>query len=190
MYYTSDGPCLSSPAGEKVPGYAPTAPGTGKPRHGNNRVADASPRNFNLLIGLVNIERHFAHEVAWPVFRNASTFVPTEGETGGEKSKHSMENLQSFAVNASLVVLGLSFFLTMIRVVIGPTTPDRVVALDLISSLVIGFISVFCIHVNAKIYLNATIVLALVSFLSVIAIARYVERPRQEHLDNREDDDG
>ncbi len=97
-----------------------------------------------------------------------------------------MENLLSFAINISLWTMGLSFFLAMIRVVIGPTTPDRVVALDLISYLVIGFITIYCIRAGLEIYLNATIVLALVSFLSVIAIARYVERPKQEHLDNRE----
>ncbi len=100
-----------------------------------------------------------------------------------------MEGLLSVAVHISLLAMGLSFFLAMSRLVKGPTTPDRVVALDLISSLVIGFITVYCIRVDNPIYLNATIILALVSFLSVIAIARYVERPRQEHLDHRERED-
>lgn len=90
----------------------------------------------------------------------------------------------SFAKFASLILISVSFFLSMGRVIIGPSTPDRIVAMDLISMLVIGFVSVFCIEIEQEVYLNATIILALVSFLSVIAIARYVERPRQEALDD------
>lgn len=89
----------------------------------------------------------------------------------------------------ALVLIGVSFFISMARVVKGPSTADRVVAMDLISMLVIGFISVYCIEVNQEVYLNATIILALVSFLSVIAIARYVERPQQESLDARTNND-
>lgn len=83
----------------------------------------------------------------------------------------------------TMVLIGLSFFASMVRVVRGPSTADRVVAMDMISMLVIGFVSVYCIEIESEVYLNATIILALVSFLSVIAIARYVERPQQETLD-------
>jgi multicomponent Na+:H+ antiporter subunit F len=89
----------------------------------------------------------------------------------------------------SIVLVGVSFFISMARVVQGPSTADRVVAMDLISMLVIGFISLYCIEVNQEVYLNATIILALVSFLSVIAIARYVERPQQESLDPPADEE-
>lgn len=83
----------------------------------------------------------------------------------------------------SFVLIGVSFFLSMARVVMGPSISDRVVGMDMISMLVIGFISLYCIEIGSVVYLNATIILALVSFLSVIAIARYVERPQQESLD-------
>ncbi len=90
----------------------------------------------------------------------------------------------SFAKVVSILLLCISFFLSMIRVVLGPSTSDRVVGMDLISMVMIGFISVYCIEIEQEIYLNATIVLALVSFLSLIAIARYIERPRQHSLDD------
>lgn len=83
----------------------------------------------------------------------------------------------------TMTLIGVSFFASMVRVVLGPSTADRVVAMDMISMLVIGFVSVYCIEIESEVYLNATIILALVSFLSVIAIARYVERPQQESLD-------
>ncbi len=89
----------------------------------------------------------------------------------------------------AVILIGVSFFISMARVVKGPSTADRVVAMDLISMLVIGFITVYCIEVDQEVYLNATIILALVSFLSVIAIARYVERPQQESLDPSKDEE-
>ncbi|MEX0684584.1 MAG: cation:proton antiporter [Balneolales bacterium] len=86
----------------------------------------------------------------------------------------------SIAVDITFVALGISIVLAFYRVVVGPSLPDRVVALDLIAYLVIGFIATFCISVGQSVYLDAAIVLALIAFLGTIAFARYVAHPKEE----------
>ena len=86
----------------------------------------------------------------------------------------------SIAVNVTFVSLCISLILAFYRVVVGPSLPDRVVALDLIAYLVIGFIATYCIHISQAVYLDAAIVLALVAFLGTLAFARYVAHPKEE----------
>ena len=70
------------------------------------------------------------------------------------------------------VALGLAFT----RLVRGPTLADRVVALDLIAVLSVGFIAMYALDNDQPVFLDAGIVLALVAFLGTVAFARYLER--------------
>ncbi|MEL6480948.1 MAG: monovalent cation/H+ antiporter complex subunit F, partial [Pseudomonadota bacterium] len=56
------------------------------------------------------------------------------------------------------------------------TLPDRVVALDLLSMQLTALLVVFATAVRKPAYLDAALALALISFLSTVAFARYVER--------------
>ncbi|MEX0772823.1 MAG: cation:proton antiporter [Balneolales bacterium] len=86
----------------------------------------------------------------------------------------------SFAVNVTFIALCISLVLAFYRVVVGPSLPDRVVAIDLIAYLVIGFIATYCIASDQPVYLDAAIVLALIAFLGTIAFARYIGHPKVE----------
>jgi multicomponent Na+:H+ antiporter subunit F len=84
----------------------------------------------------------------------------------------------AFPVVASLVLLMLSvaLILAFIRLVRGPSLPDRVVALDLIAILSVGIIADYDIATNDTVFLDVAVVLALIAFLGTVAFARYVER--------------
>ncbi len=73
-------------------------------------------------------------------------------------------------------MLTISLFLAFVRLVRGPSLPDRVVALDLTAVLVVGFIAMYTISNNQPVFLDAAIVLALIAFLGTVAFARYLER--------------
>jgi multicomponent Na+:H+ antiporter subunit F len=75
-----------------------------------------------------------------------------------------------------LPILVLAVVLAFVRLVMGPTLPDRVVALDLMTTLGIGVIAVYAIANDDPIFLNVAIVVALISFLGTIAFAYYVEK--------------
>ena len=77
-----------------------------------------------------------------------------------------------FAYGAMIV----SFALTVYRLLRGPTPADRVVALDMLALLGIGFIGLFSISTGEYAFLDVAIALALVGFLATVAFARYVYR--------------
>lgn len=64
------------------------------------------------------------------------------------------------------------------RLIKGPTLPDRVVALDLITMLLVAFLVVFTLASGVEAYIYAAITLALIGFLATVAFARYIERAR------------
>ena len=80
----------------------------------------------------------------------------------------------SAAIWLALAVLGLAFLLTVWRVIQGPTLPDRVVALDMLDAIVIGFIALIAIRTGFTLYIDIAISLGLVAFLATVAFARFI----------------
>lgn len=83
--------------------------------------------------------------------------------------------------------LGLGIFLTAYRLVRGPTLPDRVVALDLLALLSIGFIVMYAVATETAVLVDVGLVVALVAFLGTVAFAYYLEKstlPRMERDEN------
>ena len=76
----------------------------------------------------------------------------------------------------TLLMLGVALLVAFIRLVKGPTLPDRIVAMDLFGVLVVGLIVVLAGWSAVRATLDAAIVIALVGFLGTIAYATYVER--------------
>lgn len=78
---------------------------------------------------------------------------------------------------ASLVGLGLlsaGLLLSLVQIVIGPTVADRVLALDLLTILALGFVGVLTIRTGFMLYLDIALALGLLGFLATIAFARYI----------------
>lgn len=73
-------------------------------------------------------------------------------------------------------VFGAGVLASLWRLVVGPTLPDRVVALDLIGFLVVGVLCVFAIVTQRESLLAVGLVAALILFLGTAAFAVYVER--------------
>jgi len=76
----------------------------------------------------------------------------------------------------TLLTLGVALLVAFIRLVKGPTLPDRIVAMDLFGVLVVGMIVVLAGWSGVRATLDAAIVIALIGFLGTIAYATYVER--------------
>jgi multicomponent Na+:H+ antiporter subunit F len=82
----------------------------------------------------------------------------------------------SLASSVALVMLALAVILAFARLVQGPTLPDRVVAIDLFGVLIVCLLVVIAANTGEASFLDAAIVLAMVSFVGTVAYARYVER--------------
>lgn len=80
----------------------------------------------------------------------------------------------SLATSVSLGLLTLAFVLVVVRIIRGPSLPDRVLALDLLVSIGIGFIAVIAVKTGFVLYLDIAIALGLVGFLATVAFARFI----------------
>ena len=74
----------------------------------------------------------------------------------------------------SFGLLSVAFFLTILRIILGPTLPDRVIALDMLVYIGIGYIAVVVIYTGYFLYLDIAIALGLVGFLATVAFARFI----------------
>lgn len=78
------------------------------------------------------------------------------------------------AVHLALAVLVVALVMTAVRVILGPTLADRVVALDQLVAIAIGFIAVIAVKTGFELYIDIALALALVGFLATAAFARYI----------------
>ncbi len=79
-----------------------------------------------------------------------------------------------WASQIGLAMIFIGMVLVVIRLIRGPGLSDRILALDLITLLSTGFIGVITVLTGFSLYLDIAIALALVSFLSTVALARYL----------------
>jgi multicomponent Na+:H+ antiporter subunit F len=82
----------------------------------------------------------------------------------------------SLAVFIVLPLLSIAVLFALIRLIIGPKMPDRVVALDLMVTLGMGIIGVYAIATEQSVFLDVAAILALISFLGTTAFASYLQR--------------
>jgi len=90
-----------------------------------------------------------------------------------------MENAQSLfdiALVITFVTLALGQVLSMLRVVLGPTAADRVLALDTMVINAIGLIVVIGIHQGVQIYFEVSLLVAMLGFVSTVALCRFMLR--------------
>ena len=86
-----------------------------------------------------------------------------------------MSAVLAAAVVIGWAMLGLAFAIGLARLVRGPHLPDRIVALDMLALVGICAALLQALDTGATAFLDLALVMALVSFLSTVAFARYVE---------------
>ena len=80
----------------------------------------------------------------------------------------------------ALVVLLISIVLALVRLIKGPDAADRVIALDLISILIVAFLTIESIYAGETSFLDVAIAYALIAFLGTVALARFLMRSPQQ----------
>ena len=85
-------------------------------------------------------------------------------------------DILAIAIDISFVLVMLGVACAFIRLILGPSLPDRVVALDMMTVLIVSFCGLYAILSEDTAFIDVAIVLALVGFLATVALARFVER--------------
>ena len=78
------------------------------------------------------------------------------------------------ATTIAFALLSLGVLFTLIRLILGPTLADRILALDVLTTLGIGVIATFAVRAGQSVYLDVAIALALMGFVATISFARYL----------------
>ena len=81
------------------------------------------------------------------------------------------------------IALGIAFLaliagqiLSMVRLVVGPTSGDRILALDTMVINALGLVVVLGIHQGVRVYFEVSLLIAMLGFVSTVALARFILR--------------
>jgi multicomponent K+:H+ antiporter subunit F len=84
--------------------------------------------------------------------------------------------LLDIATIVAFVALALGQLLSMVRLVLGPTSGDRILALDTMVINALGLVIVLGIHLGVQIYFEVALLVAMLGFVSTVALARFLLR--------------
>lgn len=76
----------------------------------------------------------------------------------------------------ALVLFAIAIGIAVLRIILGPSMPDRVLALDVIGVNLISSIAVTSVMLNTKAFLEVILILGILSFIGTIAYSKFVER--------------
>jgi multicomponent K+:H+ antiporter subunit F len=80
------------------------------------------------------------------------------------------------AVNIALLLLGTAIALNLWRLVIGPSLPDRILALDTMYINTIALLVLFGIYQGSTVYFEAALLIAVMGFVGTVALSKYLLR--------------
>ena len=75
-----------------------------------------------------------------------------------------------------LGVIVVAVILALIRAIKGPTSPDRVVGVDIMVTITIALMVLLGLFFKRRIYLDVSLIYAVLYFVGVIAVARYLDK--------------
>ena len=78
-----------------------------------------------------------------------------------------------------IAVLAFGILLALLRLFLGPTSPDRVVALDTVNTMVVGLMVAFAAYFEEVVFVDIAVVYAILSFGATMFIARYIEQTKE-----------
>jgi multicomponent Na+:H+ antiporter subunit F len=76
-------------------------------------------------------------------------------------------------IAAVLLVIGAAA--SLVRIVLGPSVADRMVALDTLLFIGIGGLGVYVVRTGDTTYVPVLVVAALIAFIGTVVVARYIE---------------
>lgn len=79
-------------------------------------------------------------------------------------------------INISFVMVALALVLSLVRLIIGPDMPDRVLALDTLYINSIALLILVGIHLSSALYFEAALLIAVMGFMGTLALSKYLLR--------------
>ncbi|MEA1984166.1 MAG: cation:proton antiporter [Euryarchaeota archaeon] len=83
--------------------------------------------------------------------------------------------MNSLLLDVSLVFMVLSLMPCLYRVIKGPTIPDRVVAIDAMTTVIVVMLGVYSFLQNSVFFMDVALVLAIIAFVGTVTISKYLD---------------
>jgi multicomponent K+:H+ antiporter subunit F len=81
-----------------------------------------------------------------------------------------------YAIIIALAMFSLGIALNLYRIVVGPSLPDRILALDTMYINSIALLVLYGIYQNSMIYFEAALLIAVMGFVGTVAMSKYLLR--------------
>ena len=85
-----------------------------------------------------------------------------------------MERVRDWILIGGAVVLALLILAALVRAVLGPRFTDRIVAVNVISTLVVAELVLLSVQMEADFLVDVALVFSLLGFLAVVVVSRLV----------------
>ena len=100
-----------------------------------------------------------------------------------------MDKAYSILYNGALIVIGVLLLFTLIRAIRGPRIADRIIAVNMMGTLVVITICVLAFLMNEGYLVDVAIVYTMLSFLAVVLLTKvYMGIYRQKRREEKEDE--
>ncbi|QIA63420.1 pH regulation protein F [Vibrio astriarenae] len=76
----------------------------------------------------------------------------------------------------AFLMMSLALLISSVRLLRGPSLPDRVIALELMATLTVGMVVLYGIAYDEPKFIDVAIVLALTSFLAAVGFSSFLEK--------------
>jgi multicomponent Na+:H+ antiporter subunit F len=96
---------------------------------------------------------------------------------GKEVDGMSFDHFDLMIIGVAILAVGV--LISLLRLFLGPTSPDRIVALDTVNTLVVGMMLGLGAYYMEVIFIDIAIVYAILSFVTTLFIARYIETTKE-----------
>ena len=79
-------------------------------------------------------------------------------------------------LNISLVITTIALLLALVRAILGPTTSDRILALDTLGMMLVAIIGMVMLLHETVVYADIALVVAIIGFVGTITMAKFIEK--------------
>jgi len=82
----------------------------------------------------------------------------------------------NLALSIAFVMVAIAIMLSFIRLIIGPSVPDRILALDTLYINTIALLILLGINLQSALYFEAALLIAVMGFMGTLALSKYLLR--------------
>lgn len=82
----------------------------------------------------------------------------------------------AYVIPVCVGLVGMALVLTLIRLIRGPSLPDRILSLDTLYINALALIVLLGIWENSDLYFEAALLIAIMGFVGTVAVSKYLLR--------------